>query len=109
MKTSFPSIDELDFEKGTGLIPAIVQDATSGNVLMLGYMDSEAYTKTLQENRVTFYSRSKKRLWTKGETSGNWLHLIDIRIDCDADTLLIRVRPDGPVCHRGTTSCFDKE
>ena len=109
MNNSYPSVNTLNFEKGSGLIPAIIQDASSGDILMLGYMNEEAYSKTVEEGRITFYSRSKQRLWTKGETSGHWLHLTEIRIDCDGDTLLIRVRPDGPVCHRGSYTCFDLE
>lgn len=95
-----------DFEKCEGLIPAIIQDADTRKVLMLGYMNAEAFQKTLEEKRVTFYSRSKQRLWTKGESSGNFLELKDIRIDCDNDTLLIKVNPQGPVCHTGTDTCF---
>ncbi len=104
---NFLSVKDLNFEKGSGLIPAIIQDASSKVVLMLGYMNEEAYIKTVLEGRVTFFSRSKQRLWTKGETSGHWLHVSEVLMDCDADTLLIRVSPDGPVCHRGTQSCFD--
>jgi phosphoribosyl-ATP pyrophosphohydrolase/phosphoribosyl-AMP cyclohydrolase len=95
-----------DFEKTEGLIPAIIQDADTRKVLMLGYMNDEALQKTLEEKRVTFYSRSKQRLWTKGESSGNFLELKDISIDCDNDTLLIKVNPQGPVCHTGTDTCF---
>jgi phosphoribosyl-ATP pyrophosphohydrolase/phosphoribosyl-AMP cyclohydrolase len=95
-----------DFEKTEGLIPAIIQDADTRKVLMLGYMNAEAFQKTQDEGRVTFYSRSKQRLWTKGESSGNFLELKDIRIDCDNDTLLIKVNPQGPVCHTGTDTCF---
>jgi phosphoribosyl-ATP pyrophosphohydrolase/phosphoribosyl-AMP cyclohydrolase len=95
-----------DFEKTEGLIPAIIQDADTRKVLMLGYMNAEAFQKTLEEKRVTFYSRSKQRLWTKGESSGNFLELKDIRIDCDNDTLLIKVNPHGPVCHTGNDTCF---
>jgi phosphoribosyl-ATP pyrophosphohydrolase/phosphoribosyl-AMP cyclohydrolase len=99
-------IDTLDWAKGDGLLPAVVQDASSGKVLMLGYMNREALRKTLGEQRVTFYSRSKQRLWTKGETSGNFLHLVDAAVDCDNDTLLLTANPDGPTCHNGTDSCF---
>lgn len=99
-------IESFDWSKGDGLLPAVVQDATNGRVLMLGYMNREALRKTLGEKRVTFYSRSKQRLWTKGETSNNFLNLIDAAIDCDNDTLLITARPDGPTCHNGTDSCF---
>ncbi|RMF29182.1 MAG: phosphoribosyl-AMP cyclohydrolase, partial [Bacteroidetes bacterium] len=99
-------MDALDFEKGGGLLPAVVQDARSGAVLMLGYMNREALEKTLQSGRVTFFSRSKNRLWTKGESSGNFLHLVECRADCDGDTLLVQAVPEGPVCHRGTDTCF---
>lgn len=99
-------IPTLDWAKTDGLIPAIVQDATSGQVLMLGCMNEEALAKTLETGKVTFFSRSKGRLWTKGETSNNWLHLVDIATDCDSDALLVLARPDGPTCHRGTVSCF---
>jgi phosphoribosyl-ATP pyrophosphohydrolase/phosphoribosyl-AMP cyclohydrolase len=99
-------IESFDWSKGDGLLPAIVQDASDGKVLMLGYMNRDALRRTLGEKRVTFYSRSKQRLWTKGETSGNFLHLIDAAIDCDNDTLLITARPEGPTCHTGTDSCF---
>jgi len=99
-------IDQIDFEKGNGLVPAIIQDASTRAVLMLGYMNREALEKTQREGRVTFYSRSKKRLWTKGETSGHHLEVVDIRPDCDKDALLIKARPAGPVCHRGSDTCF---
>ena len=95
-----------DFEKGNGLIPAVIQDDLTGKVLMLGYMNAEAYEKTLAEKKVTFYSRSKNRLWTKGETSGHFLHLAGISLDCDRDTFLVKVRPEGPACHTGRRSCF---
>lgn len=91
-----------------GLIPAVVQDDQTGQVLMLGYVNEEALTKTRQEGRVTFFSRSKNRLWTKGETSGNFLTLVSLHPDCDGDALLIRARPAGPTCHRGTVSCFEQ-
>ena len=97
-----------DFDKTNGLIPAVVQDAVSKKVLMLGYMNEEALRKTEQEGRVTFWSRSKERLWTKGETSGNFLEVESMSIDCDQDTLLIKVRPIGPVCHTGADTCFDE-
>lgn len=100
---------EPDFEKGEGLIPTIIQDADTQKVLMLGYMNDEALQKTQQEGRVTFYSRSKQRLWTKGESSGNYLEVKDIRIDCDNDTLLIKVNPVGPVCHTGADTCFSEK
>ncbi len=89
------------------LLPVIIQDADSLKVLMLGYMNQEAFEKTLTEGRVTFYSRTRQTLWTKGETSGNFLHVIEMFADCDGDTLLIKAHPDGPTCHRGTTACFD--
>ena len=92
---------------GDGLLPVIVQDATTLKVLMLGYMNREAFEKTQAEGKVTFWSRSRQCLWTKGETSGNFLHVVNMYPDCDADTLLIQARPDGPTCHRGTTACFD--
>jgi phosphoribosyl-AMP cyclohydrolase / phosphoribosyl-ATP pyrophosphohydrolase len=99
-------IDTLAWDKGGGLIPAIVQDARSGRVLMLGYMNREALLKTLEDKRVTFFTRSRNRLWTKGETSGNFLNLVAIAADCDLDTLLVTAHPDGPTCHTGTESCF---
>ncbi len=92
-----------------GLVPAIIQDADTKNVLMLGYMNREAYKKTLQTGLVTFYSRSRNRLWTKGETSGNYLHLVSIENDCDGDALLVKVKPQGPVCHLGTDTCWGNE
>jgi len=101
-------IEQLDFNKGDGLLPAIIQDAATDRVLMLGYMNKEALLKTQEEKVVTFYSRSKDRLWTKGESSGNFLHLVDIKADCDNDTLLVRVNPRGPVCHTGSDTCFDE-
>lgn len=98
----------IDFQKGGGLIPAIIQDAVTRNVLMLGFMNEEAYTKTKAEGKVTFFSRSKNRLWTKGETTGHFLHVVDIKTDCDNDTLLIKVKPDGPTCHTGTDTCWSE-
>jgi len=99
---------ELDFHKMPDqLIPAIVQDAATGQVLMLGYFNAEAWQRTQAEGRVTFFSRSKQRLWTKGETSGNFLRVVSLHLDCDQDTVLVMARPDGPTCHRGTTSCFE--
>ncbi|TBN06570.1 bifunctional phosphoribosyl-AMP cyclohydrolase/phosphoribosyl-ATP diphosphatase HisIE [Hyunsoonleella flava] len=92
-----------------GLVPAIIQDATTKNVLMLGYMNEEAYQKTLDTKKVTFFSRSKQRLWTKGEESGNFLNLLDIKNDCDNDSLLIQVNPVGPTCHTGTDTCWKEE
>lgn len=100
---------KIDFEKGGGLVPAIIQDATTKQVLMLGYMNQEAYEKTLQTGLVTFYSRSRQCLWTKGETSGNCLHVKDILVDCDNDTLLVKATPDGPTCHTGTDTCWGEE
>jgi len=99
---------KIDFEKGNGLVPAIVQDAQTGKVLMLGYMNRVAYEKTRETKRVTFFSRSRQKLWTKGETSGNFLHLSEIRVDCDGDTLLVKARPEGPTCHTGADTCFDE-
>jgi phosphoribosyl-ATP pyrophosphohydrolase/phosphoribosyl-AMP cyclohydrolase len=100
---------QIDFTKNGGLIPVIIQDNLSLQVLMLGYMNDEAFQKTNQENKVTFFSRSKNRLWTKGETSGNFLLVNDIQIDCDNDTILIKATPQGPTCHTGATSCFNDE
>ncbi|MDZ7694684.1 MAG: phosphoribosyl-AMP cyclohydrolase [Balneolaceae bacterium] len=102
-------ITKLDFNKGDGLIPAIIQDADTYQVLMLGYMNKPALEKTLEEERVTFFSRTKERLWTKGETSGNYLELVDLQADCDNDTILILANPQGPTCHTGETSCFYKK
>ncbi len=99
----------IDFEKCGGLVPAIIQDADTKTVLMLGYMNQEAYEKTLSTGLVTFYSRSRQCLWTKGETSNNFLHLVDIKVDCDNDTLLVKVHPDGPTCHKGTDTCWGEE
>jgi phosphoribosyl-ATP pyrophosphohydrolase/phosphoribosyl-AMP cyclohydrolase len=96
----------IDFEKGQGLVPAIIQDAETKNVLMLGYMNQEAYMKTVETGKVTFWSRTRNTLWTKGETSGNFLNVVEIKNDCDNDTLLIKVRPDGPICHKGTDTCW---
>ncbi len=96
----------INFNKADGLIPVIIQDEQTLEVLMLGYMNQEAYDKTASENIVTFFSRSKNRLWTKGETSGNYLHVKNMHIDCDNDTLLIKVKADGPTCHTGSRSCF---
>ena len=92
---------EIDFEKLGGLVPAIIQDAVTKNVLMLGFMNQEAYDKTIATKKVTFWSRSRNCLWTKGETSGNFLNLVSIQNDCDNDTLLVKVHPDGPTCHKG--------
>lgn len=97
---------EIDFRKGNGLVPAIVQDAITGKVLMLGYMNEEAYRITKEKGLVTFFSRSRNVLWTKGETSGNYLKLRDMLIDCDKDTILVKAIPSGPVCHTGSDTCF---
>jgi phosphoribosyl-ATP pyrophosphohydrolase/phosphoribosyl-AMP cyclohydrolase len=99
---------QLDFEKQGGLIPAVIQDAKSDKVLMLGYMNQEALEKTEKEGVVTFFSRSKQRLWTKGETSDNFLHVVEILKDCDEDTLLIKVNPAGPTCHTGADTCWNE-
>ena len=96
----------LDFNKMNGLLPAIIQDAETAKVLMLGYMNQEAYDKTVKTGLVTFYSRTRQRLWTKGEESGNFLDVVSIKEDCDQDTLLIQVHPRGPVCHTGTDTCW---
>lgn len=103
---SAPDGDALDFAKGDGLLPAIVQDAATLRVLMLGYMDRAAFDETLRRGEVTFFSRSKQRLWTKGESSGHFLDLVSIETDCDRDTLLVRAVPHGPTCHLGRVSCF---
>lgn len=100
---------KIDFTKGDGLVPVIIQNALNMQVLMLGYMNEEAFKKTEKEQRVTFFSRSKNRLWTKGETSGNFLDVLSIDLDCDQDTLLIKVNPKGPACHTGATTCFKEE
>lgn len=99
----------IDWDKGQGLVPTVVQDATDGTVLMLGYMNREALAATLERRRVVFFSRSKQRLWEKGETSGDTLHLVDVKLDCDRDTLLVTAHPAGPVCHTGTRSCFGND
>ncbi len=99
----------INFSKSDGLVPCIVQDATTNRVLMLGFMNQEAYEKTIREKKVTFFSRTKQRLWTKGETSGNFLMVSEIIIDCDQDTLLIKANPVGPVCHTGNDTCFDEK
>jgi phosphoribosyl-ATP pyrophosphohydrolase/phosphoribosyl-AMP cyclohydrolase len=99
-------MEKLDFSKGNGLIPVIVQDSQTLKVLMLGYMNEEAYVKTSDSGLVTFFSRSRQTLWTKGETSGNFLHVEQILVDCDKDTLLVKAKPDGPVCHAGPDTCF---
>lgn len=99
-------IQQIDFNKMDGLVPAIIQDASTKNVLMLGFMNEEAYQKTLELKKVTFFSRTKQRLWTKGEESGNFLDVVDIKLDCDNDTLLVMVHPQGPTCHTGTDTCW---
>lgn len=101
-----PDANQIDFSKGAGLVPAIVQDAATRRVLMLGYMNREAYDATLRLGRVTFFSRSRNCLWTKGETSGNFLEVREVRLDCDADALLVLARPLGPVCHTGADTCW---
>ena len=99
----------MDFDKHNGLIPAIVQDYRTQKVLMLGFMNEEAYNKTLDTKLATFFSRSRNELWTKGETSGNYLHVKEINVDCDNDTILLKANPAGPVCHTGKDTCFDEE
>jgi phosphoribosyl-ATP pyrophosphohydrolase/phosphoribosyl-AMP cyclohydrolase len=111
MENNQPILNEADisnlaWEIVDGLIPAIIQDARDGRVLMLGYMNTEALTKTIDDRRVTFFSRSKQRLWTKGETSGHHLELLDMAVDCDRDTLLVQAIPHGPTCHKGSQTCF---
>ena len=101
--------NEVNFEKMNGLVPAIVQDAADGTVLMLGFMNAEALERTLEQGLVTFWSRTKQRLWQKGETSGNHLEVVSVDLDCDGDTLLVRARPRGPVCHKGSRSCFPEQ
>jgi phosphoribosyl-ATP pyrophosphohydrolase/phosphoribosyl-AMP cyclohydrolase len=100
---------EIDFSKHDGLVPVIIQHIHTNQVLMLGYMNQEAYNKTQSEGKVTFFSRSQNRLWTKGETSGNYLFMKEIAVDCDNDTVLIKALPQGPTCHTGSTSCFKEE
>ncbi len=100
---------KIDFDKMGGLVPAIIQDAVTKNVLMLGFMNEEAYQKTIDTKKVTFWSRTRNCLWTKGETSGNYLDLVDIRLDCDNDTLLVKVHPQGPTCHLGTDTCWGED
>lgn len=106
-QTERPLVERIDWQKVDGLIPAIVQDFDSSQVLMMGYMNPEALEVTLTTKQVTFYSRSKQRLWTKGEASGHVLHLRNLALDCDQDTLLVKVNPIGPTCHTGTTTCWD--
>lgn len=105
----FNDISKVDFEKQDGLVPAVIQDDKTMKVLMLGFMNKEALEKTQEIGRVTFFSRTKNRLWTKGEESGNFLDVVSMAIDCDDDTLLIKVNPVGPVCHKGTDTCFDEK
>lgn len=100
---------KIDFDKLDGLVPCVIQDANTRVVLMLGFMNEEAYEKTIKEKKVTFFSRTKQRLWTKGETSGNSLELVDIIVDCDNDTLLVKVNPKGPTCHTGADTCFNEK
>ena len=100
---------KIEFDKMGGLVPAIIQDAVTKNVLMLGFMNEEAYQKTIDTKKVTFWSRTRNCLWTKGETSGNYLNLVDIRLDCDNDTLLVKVHPQGPTCHLGTDTCWGED
>jgi len=99
----------IDFAKGNGIVPVVIQDNNTLQVLMIGYMNEEAYIKTSEEKKVTFFSRSKNRLWTKGETSENYLNVVDILTDCDNDSILIKAQPEGPTCHTGSTSCFGEE
>jgi phosphoribosyl-AMP cyclohydrolase / phosphoribosyl-ATP pyrophosphohydrolase len=101
------NLNKIDWDKGQGLVPAIVQNIDNGQILMLAYMDRAALAQTISSEKVTFFSRSKNRLWTKGETSGNWLDFISGEMDCDADTLLIQARPQGPSCHTGSGTCFN--
>jgi len=101
-------IQSIDFNKGDGLVPAVIQDAQTNKVLMLGYMNEESVQKTLDDQKVTFFSRSKDRLWTKGETSGNFLELVSIAIDCDQDALLVKVNPQGATCHLGDDTCWNE-
>ena len=103
------NLDKIDWDKGDGLVPAIVQNSDNGQVLMLAYMDRAALAQTISSKKVTFFSRSKNRLWTKGETSGNWLDYISGEMDCDADTILIQARPQGPSCHTGSVTCFNDQ
>jgi phosphoribosyl-ATP pyrophosphohydrolase/phosphoribosyl-AMP cyclohydrolase len=101
--------ERIDFEKMGGLVPAIVQDGATGDVLMLGFMNEEAYQKTLETKRATFWSRTRNKIWTKGETSGNFLNVMNLLVDCDNDTILIKAKPSGPTCHTGERTCFFKE
>lgn len=103
------NIDQVDFQKMNGLVPAVIQDAETLKILMLGFMNREALAKTLEIGKVTFFSRTKNRLWTKGEESGNFLNVVSVAVDCDSDTLLFKVSPVGPVCHTGNDTCFNEE
>ena len=103
------NLDKIDWDKGQGLVPAIIQNTDNGQILMLAYMNSAALAQTINSKKVSFFSRSKNRLWTKGETSGNWLEFISGEMDCDADTLLIQARPQGPSCHTGSLTCFNDQ
>lgn len=109
VKKNKKNIMKINFKKGDGLVPVIIQNNQTLQVLMLGYMNAEAFEKTKEQKRVTFFSRSKNRLWTKGESSGNFLNVVTIKLDCDEDTLLIKVNPIGPTCHTGSTSCFNED
>ncbi len=102
-------LKDINFDKSRGLVPAIVQDIRTGKVLMLGFMDQAAFQKTIETKKVTFYSRSRQRIWTKGETSSNFLNVQSVDLDCDQDTLLIKVIPEGPVCHTGQDTCFNEK
>jgi phosphoribosyl-AMP cyclohydrolase / phosphoribosyl-ATP pyrophosphohydrolase len=102
-------MDQIDFSKGNGLVPVVIQDNSTLQVLMVGFMNEEALNKTNEEGKVTFFSRTKNRLWTKGESSGNYLDVVEISTDCDNDSILIKARPAGPTCHTGSTSCFGEE
>lgn len=104
----FPAVEDIDFDKMNGLVPAIIQDAVTRQVLMLGFMNKDAYVKTVQTGNVTFWSRTRQTLWTKGETSGNFLSLVSMSIDCDHDSLLVKVHPHGPTCHTGTDTCWSE-
>ncbi len=104
----FKYLSDIDWDKGNGLVPAIVQDAQTGQVLMLGYMSKDSLDETLKSKKVTFFSRERQKLWTKGEESGHFLHVRAVTVDCDNDALLVLARPEGPTCHKGTQSCFNE-
>lgn len=108
MNTQLPDTAPNFSKDPNGLLPAIIQDSSSKEVLMLGYMNEAAYSLTLSSGKVTFFSRSRNELWIKGETSGNFFDVVEVRVDCDQDTILMKVKPHGPACHRGTTTCFDE-